>query len=62
MNVHAKYIRLQFDDLILSMNSSGWQVSRGGHVVVKDATWEQAFDALTTGERVRCIVFANQLR
>jgi len=62
MNVHAKYIRLQFDDFILSKNNTGWQVSRGGHVAIKDASWEEAWAVLTTGERVRCIVFANQLR
>jgi hypothetical protein len=63
MNINAKHIRLQFDDFILAYHeSSGWSVSRGGKMIVYAATWERAWDAMTTGEHVRAIVFANQLR
>jgi hypothetical protein len=64
VNIHGvDHIRLQFDDLILQYRTStGWQVSRGGHVVIQYASWEEAWDSLTTPERVRCIVFTNQLR
>jgi hypothetical protein len=63
MNISAKHIRLQFDDLILAYHeSSGWSLSRGGHMIVYATEWERVWDRLTTHERSRCITFANQLR
>jgi hypothetical protein len=61
-SIQATYIKLQFDDFVIQRSTSGWSVFRGDTCIVYGRTWEEAFDSLTTGERVRAIVFANSLR
>jgi len=63
VKIHADHVRLQFDDFILQYHTStGWMLSRSGHVIIQYGSWDDVWKAMTTGERVRAIVFANQLR
>jgi hypothetical protein len=69
MDINANKIRLQFDGLELHFDrdfgwskKTGWSVKRDDFFVVSMVSWEEAWSVLTTAERVRCIVFANNLR
>jgi hypothetical protein len=69
MDVNCDKIRLQFDDFALHFDrnygwskATGWSLMRDKSFVLSFVTWEEAWAAMTTGERVRCIVFANQMR
>lgn len=69
MDINSNKIRLQFDGLELHFDrdfgwskKTGWSVKRDDSFVVSMVSWEEAWAALTTAERVRCIVFTNQLR
>lgn len=69
MDINCGIIDLHFYDetqtqgfSITFRRGKGWSVWRDLESVVSNVSWEEAFDSLTTGERVRCTVFANNLR
>ncbi len=61
--VSSDHVRLQLDDFVLEFwRKYGWSLHRKGSSSLYFMTWEEAWLAMTTGERVRCAVFAGQLR
>jgi len=67
--INADYIELGFYDCDQTRGFSvnfhrglGWSLFRDLEKVVVNVTWEESWAAMTTGERVRCAVFANSLR
>jgi hypothetical protein len=61
-SIKAGQIRLVFDDFELRRDYGEWTVWRGGLPRFRTQKWEEAFDSLTTAERVRLTVFANSLK
>jgi hypothetical protein len=61
-SIQASQIRLVFDDFELRRDYGEWTVWRGGLPRFRTVIWEEAFDSLTTAERVRLTVFANSLK
>lgn len=66
---HTNKIRLQFDGFALHFDRdygwskvTGWSLVRDYSFVLSFVTWEEVWAAMTTQERVRCVVFANQLK
>lgn len=62
-------VRLQFDDFSLHYDSNygstkqtGWSLYREGRTVLSFVTWDVLWATMSTGERVRCIVFGNRMR
>jgi hypothetical protein len=69
VDINANKIRLEFDGFGLHFDRdygwskvTGWSLIRDGSFVLSFKTWEEVWAAMTTKERVRCIVFANQIR
>ncbi len=69
IDFNADKIRLQFDNFTLHFDrnfgwskATGWSLFRDGSTVLSFVTFDEVWSAMTTGERVRCIVFANNLR
>jgi hypothetical protein len=62
-------IRLVFDNFAVHFDrnygwskKTGWSLFRNGSAVLTFVTWEDVWSAMTTGEHVKCYVFANNLR
>jgi len=67
--INVDYIELGFYDQGQTRGFSvnfhrglGWSLFRDLEKVVANVTWEEAWAAMTTRERVRCAVFGNSLR
>lgn len=69
MDINSNKVRLQFDDFSMHFDrnfgwskATGWSLFRDGRTVLSFVSWEVIWAAMTTGERVRCVVFGNSLR
>ena len=69
MDISANKVRMQFDDFSIHFDrnfgwskKTGWSLFRDGQFILSLVTWEEVWAAMTTGERVRCIVFGNGMR
>lgn len=69
MEINSNKVRLVFDNFAIHFDrnfgwskATGWSLFRDGRTVLSFVTWEEVWSMMTTGERVRCIVFGNGMR